>query len=171
MPWEKPGRLTVDIEDSKCNPWTIGTSKKTKVDNLPWSPQVTTPMPLEALYSLMEEQQRDLVSPERNILNGVNFDPGTLVVVAKNYFQSNKNGMDQSKDSDDVHGFCTLVLSYAKTATRKLKRDQSPKLFLTFMPRTEFNTIYNMVKSKFKGDLFDLFNNLACYTTKGGKTE
>ena len=168
MPWEKPGRLTVDIEDSKCNPWTIGTSKSTKVDNLPWSPQVTTPMPLEALYSLMKEQQKDPDPPERNVLDGFNFNKGILVVVTKDYFQSNKNGMDKDKVSDDVLGFCSLVLSYAKTATKKLRRDQSPKLYQTFMPRTEFNTIYKMVKSKFKGDLFDLFNNLACYTTKDG---
>ena len=125
-------------------------------------------MPLEALYSLMKEQQKDPEPPKRNILNGFNFKHGILVVVTKDYFQSNKNGMDMDKVTDDVLGFCSLVLSYAKTATRKLLRDESPKAFQTFMPRTEFNTIYKMVKSSFKGDLFDLFNNLACYTTKRG---
>ena len=116
----------------------------------------------------MKEQQKDPVQSERNILDVTNFNNGVVVVVTKDYFQSNKNGMDKDKVSDDMLGFCSLVLSFAKTATITLLPDQSPKLYQTFMPRTEFNTIYKMVKSKFKGDLFDLFNNLACYTTKNG---
>lgn len=75
------------------------------------------------------------------------------------------NGMEKEEVSDDVLGFCSLVLSYAKAASKPLQGDPSPKQRLTFMPRTEFNTMYNQVKSKFKGDLFTLFDTLACYNT------
>ena len=140
-----------------------------------WDTQVTAPMPLEALYSLMKEQ---LVEPlNQNILvGGETYAAGNpsgenLVVVTQAYFQSNTNGIDASKVSDDVLGFCSLVLSYAKGAKYTLARDQSPKLMLTFMPRTEFNTIFQQVKSKIPGDLFTLFNSLACYKTEGGVIE
>ena len=114
----------------------------------------------------MKEQRakpNDL-EPGRNILNGIGRRGDYLVLVTQEYFQSNTNGIDGSKVTDDVLGFCSLVLSYAKAASETLKPDQSPKLFLTFMPRTEFNTIYKQVKTKIPGDLFNLFNSLACYT-------
>ena len=121
-------------------------------------------MPLEALYSLMKENLADPTS-DRNILDGASFRGQNLVVVTQEYFQTNTNGIDGSKVTDDVLGFCSLVLSYAKAASQTLQRDQSPKLFITFMPRTEFNTIYQQVESKIPGDLFTLFNSLACYKT------
>ena len=128
-------------------------------------------MPLEALYSLMKENLEDPdPTSNRNVLDGTNFRGQNLVVVTQEYFQSNTNGIDGSKVTDDVLGFCSLVLSYAKAASQTLQPDQSPKLFLTFMPRTEFNTIYQQVESKIKGDLFTLFNSLACYkTNKNGE--
>lgn len=36
------------------------------------------------------------------------------------------------------------------------------------MPRTDFNTIYKQVQPKLQGDLFTLFDSLACYRTEGG---
>lgn len=115
----------------------------------------------------MKEQ---LANPEsdRNILDGICSRGDFLIVVTQDYFQSNTNGIDKSKVTDDVLGFCSLVLSYAKAASNALQPDMSPKLFLSFMPRTEFNTIYQQVKSKIQGDLFTLFDSLACYTTKSG---
>ena len=99
-------------------------------------------MPLEALYSLMKEHQADPDPDERNPLDGYNDNPEhKLVVVKQEYFQSNKNGIDQSKVTDDVLGFCSLVLSYAKAA-KELETNESPKLRTVFMPRTEFKTIY-----------------------------
>ena len=122
-------------------------------------------MPLEALYSLMKEQLADLLD-NRNLLDGDNTRGNFLIVVTQLYFQSNTNGIVATKVSDDVLGFCSLVLSYAKIAAslQFQQADASPKLFLTFVPRTEFNTIYQQVKLKNLGDLFALFNSFACYT-------
>ena len=155
----------VDVANNKCNPWKInGLRQEKDVAAVSWAPQITAPMPLEALYSLMKENLAD-PSSNRNILDGFNVRGKYLVVVTQEYFQSNTNGIDGSKITDDVLGFCSLVLSYAKAASETLQPDQSPKLFLTFMPRTEFNTIYQQVESKIHGDLFTLFNSLACYKT------
>ena len=121
-------------------------------------------MPLEALYSLMVENQAD--PDDKNILDGTNFSfEEGLVVVTQAYFQSNANGIDPCQVTDDVLGFCSLVLSYAKGASIRLGQDASPKLIHPFMPRTEFNTLYEQVKTKLPGDLFTLFNSLACYKT------
>ena len=123
-------------------------------------------MPLEALYSLMIENQ---VNVDKNILDGSNFNPAAiLVVVTQAYFQSNPNNIEESQMTDDVLAFCSLVLSYAKAASNTLRGNQSPKLFTVFMPRTEFITLFGIVKSKLTGDLFKLFDNLACYKTDDG---
>ncbi|KAL8830823.1 MAG: hypothetical protein Q9191_001221 [Dirinaria sp. TL-2023a] len=169
QPWAGDGPNTVDVSNNKCNPWKIdGPSRKSKPQDLPWAPRITTSMPLEALYSLMKEQLAE--SDQRNILVGYPDRLNQLVIVTQLYFQSNTNGIDGSKVTDDVLGFCSLILSYAKAATNKLEPDQSPKLSLSFMPRTEFNTIYDQVKSKLPGDLFALSNSLACYkTSKSGR--
>lgn len=122
-------------------------------------------MPLEALYSLMEEQwNNNEMNPLTGIESGQGNIDGNLVFVKQDYFQSNTNGIDMSSVGNDVLGFCSLVLSYAKGASTNLGPGQSPKLLFTFMPRTEFNTIYQQVQSKIPGDLFNLFNCLACYT-------
>ncbi|KAL9104901.1 MAG: hypothetical protein Q9163_000218 [Psora crenata] len=86
-----------------------------------------------------------------------------IALVTKEYFQSKPNGIDGDKVSDDVLGFLTLVLSYAKAAKEVLRPDQSPKLFTSFMPRTGSNNIFQQVKSKICGDLFKLLKVLACY--------
>lgn len=131
-------------------------------------------MPLEALYSLMKENQASKEDPNvvKNILDGTNFNTAAIfVVVSQDYFQSNPNGLDQSQMTDDVLAFCSLVLTYAKNAKNPLRTNQSPKLFSPFMPRTEFITLFGIVKAKLKGDLFELFNNLACYKRDNGKTQ
>ena len=121
-------------------------------------------MPLEALYSLMKENFENPVI--KNILDGTSFaHSDMLVLVNKGYFKSKPNNIDESTITDDVLAFCTLILSYAKAATKELKPDQSPKLFISFMPRTEFNTLFKIVKPKLTGDLFSLFNTLVCYKT------
>lgn len=135
-----------------------------------FSPQITAPMPLEALYSLMRENIDD-PTRGRNILDGLNprYDD-KLILVKKEFFQSNPSGIDMDQVTDDVLAFCTLVMSYGKGALEELNTGSSPKLFTVFMPRTNFNTLFAQVSSKLpaKGnDLWNLFNNLACYRNEG----
>ena len=131
-------------------------------------------MPLEALYTLMKEQVKNPDYGARNTLNGICTEGDCINLVTELYFQSKPNGIDGTQLTDDVFGFLTMVLSYAKVAITKqksFKPDQSPKQFLTFMPRTEFNTIYGQVKSEIPGDLFTLLDTLACYTTEANNDD
>lgn len=121
-------------------------------------------MPLEALYKLMTENETD--SQDKNILDDINFrSDKSLVVVQQTYFLFNPNDLDEFKMSNDVLAFCSLVLSYVKAATNTLRENQSSKFFVKFMSRIEFNILFEIVKSKLTGDLFKLFDNLACYKT------
>lgn len=134
-----------------------------------WHPQITTGMPLEALYSLMKENKESPNPPDRNVLDGIDrMDAEYLNLVTKAHFQSNPGGIGPDKATDDVLAFCTLVLSYAKMA-REMPGG-SPKLFTAFMPRTHFNKLLSHVSSKLpaKGnDLWAMFNVLACYQSGG----
>jgi hypothetical protein len=167
-PWTEnpPNQITI-LNYPQCNPWTItGLTPNTDIGNIDWVPQVTAPMPLEALYFLMQENINNPTTG-RNILNGqTSFTTGqNIQLVTQEYFQSTSLKIDASTVTDDMLGFCTLVLSYAKAANLVQAPDVSPKHWLTFMPRTEFNTIYAQVSSKFTIPLFDVFNTLACYKT------
>ena len=155
---------SVNIANGNCR---IATPPRSDPNTLDWAPQITAPMLLEALYSLMIENQAD--PDDKNILDGSNFNKDAiLVVITQAYFQSNPNNIDNSKMTDDVLAFCSLVLSYAKAARNTLRGNQSPKLFTVFMPRSEFITLFGIVQSKHMGDLFKLFDNLACYKTVNG---
>ena len=164
-PWKADPPIDVDVADSKCNPWTIGKpDKSVDAADVEWGPQVTVPMPLEALYDIMKIHQNvEFGGDEKSVLEGGTTTTDFSNIVTKDYFEASPNGIDGSKVTDDVLGFCTLVLAYGKGARKSLSRDQSPKLRSPFMPRTEFNTIYDQVKSKIPGDLYRLFATLACY--------
>lgn len=123
---------------------------------------------------MKENVQLGDAEDSRNVLNGNTGSRGqNNQLVTKDYFQDLGLRVDLTKINDAVLGFCTLVLSYAKAANKPLNPDDpnilemSPKSWLPFMPRTEFNTIYSAVKSFFPTDdeLYDIFNTLACYKT------
>lgn len=160
----------VDIADNKCNPWRIMTPKTTPPGEMGFQAQITTGMPLEALYSLMKENHEDDPEP-RNVLNGLDRWYGEyLSLVTKAHFRTSPGGMGPEKATDDVLAFCTLVLSYAKVARENA--GSSPKVFTAFMPRTHFNKLLSHVSAKLptKGDdLWALFNVLACYESGGDR--
>jgi hypothetical protein len=144
---------------------------KAKVpEEVEFSPQITTGMPLEALYNLMKENLEEDPKP-RNILNGIDRDDGEyLNLVTKAHFQSNPGKIGPEKATDDVLAFCTLVLSYAKVAREHT--GSNIKARTAFMPRTHFNKLLSHVSAKLpkKGDdLWALFNVLACYQSGGKK--
>ncbi|KAE8374247.1 hypothetical protein BDV26DRAFT_284449 [Aspergillus bertholletiae] len=167
FPWKTP-QASVEIEKNKCNPWTISSpTTKDEPKKLLWPPQVTAPMPLEALYSIMKVHSSD----GNHILNGYLSRTDYSIFVTKAYFTPVKN-LDKAALSDDVLAFCSLVLSYAKSAATPLMRDESPKLRTPFMPRNDFATLYNQVKPKLNIPLFPLFEQLACYKKrKDGKLD
>ncbi|KAF2201339.1 hypothetical protein GQ43DRAFT_480789 [Delitschia confertaspora ATCC 74209] len=154
----------VTVKDNKCNPWKI--QEAGAVDTLKWQPQVTVPLPLEAINDLFGQALKGATHP---LLGKTNPGRG-LTHVTKDFFQSKPNGMAADGVKDDLLGFLSLVMSYAKNA-RHFEDASSPKELTSIMPRTEFVTMYNMVKGQVKGDLYDLIEVLACYKNSGDKVE
>lgn len=122
-----------------------------------WDVQVTTAMPLEGIYYLMGKMNGKDFTEMLDASNGKE-----ISVVMRDWFQSNQNGISKDAISDDVLGFCSLVLTYAKAA--KALGQVNIKQSHGIMPRTDWRTLYAQVKTKLPGDLFELFDSLACYT-------
>ncbi|CAJ2502618.1 Uu.00g100120.m01.CDS01 [Anthostomella pinea] len=66
----------------------------------------------------------------------------------------------------DVLGFFSIVLTYAKSA-QELKGAvldaHGAKALVSFTPRVYWTTVYEDVKDKIPGSLWDIINVLACY--------
>lgn len=149
----------MSVEDSTCNPWTVVLPKKRGgADRMTWAPQVTAPLPLEAISDLFS---KSLSGPSSALLPTQN--PGVnMVYVTKDFFQSKPNGISSDNVKADVLGFFSLVVSYAKAA-RVFDEDESPKGLISIMPRTDFTNIFNQVKPAIPGTLYDIIKILACY--------
>ena len=92
-----------------------------------------------------------------------------MVTVTKEFFQSSPSGMSSDDVEDDLLGFFSLVMTYTKAADQV---DESGiKALMSIMPRTDFTTMFKLVKSKVKGDLYDIVKILACYKGSGSSVE
>lgn len=162
---------SLNVGTNKCNPWKItkpsigGTSSK-----ISWAPQVTAPLPLEAISELFrrikDNEASDLLE---KLTNGKRpARSNQMVAVTDDFFQSRPNDIGPGDVKDDVLGFFSLVMSYAKNAKFE-DEDTSMKELTTIMPRTEFITMFSMVKNRVPGPLLDLVAILACYERKDGK--
>ena len=154
----------VTIKDSNCNPWEIiGPASDVKPETILWAPQITAPMPLEAISDLFGKA---VASPfvASELLPAAR--PGFgMVSVSRDFFQSTPNGISKNSVDPEVLGFFSLVLSYAKGARTELE-DDSPKGIMSIMPRTEFITVFSQVKDKVAlkpSSLYQLVKILACY--------
>ncbi|KAI4258082.1 MAG: hypothetical protein L6R42_005303 [Xanthoria sp. 1 TBL-2021] len=112
--------------------------------------QMTVAMPLEAVYHLLAD--------------------------VKGNVPSRKACLDQISPSDDLLGFLSLVVSYAK-ATRRMQAKDGPKHSLCIMPRTNFVAMYKLIKDKLepqyeKGsiDLYTIVKDLARMKGDGSNT-
>ncbi len=172
-PWNgRQGGKTVhlNVANNKCNPWYIASPNSGQsADLVPWEPQVTAPMPLEAVYDLMLLQRAalDKNTASSNPITGspVRFSDD-FILITKQYFDNKPNGISKDAVTNDLLAFLSLVLTYAKNAKYKMNGDQSPKFFASFMPRSDFTVLYDQVEKKLEGDLWDLVNTLACYKRK-----
>lgn len=162
--------MKIEVEDTPCDFYIDGPHPNDDVSKVFWQPQITAPLPLEALYVLMKVRATYSQVPEGNeyfdiIGDGPKSLLGTQVLVSKNYFKKKPNGIDGALLTDDTLAFLSLVLTYAKAIAKKpLGRDESVKLRSVFMPRTDFHTLYTKVKSQLPGDLWNIINTISCYT-------
>ena len=149
----------LDVEDSTCNPWTVTSPRKSGgAANSLWAVQVTAPLPLEAIQDLFSKAVKDEPSA---LIPAIQPSRG-MVYVTKDFFQANPNGITSDSVKDDVLGFFSLVISYAKGA-REEATDESPKNIISIMPRTDWTNLFKQVKSAVPGSLYEIVKILACY--------
>lgn len=157
----------ITVETDKLGDWMITSPEAPdEASKLGWQPQVTVPMPLAAINDIMLKYVRNeqsVLLPKIRRLK--------ITAVTKDFFQSKPFNMDGSAVSQDVMGFLSLVLSYAKNA-RLMDEDTSIKDLTSVMPRTDFTTIYGLIKSELPThaegwSLYTLVNILSCYENTG----
>jgi hypothetical protein len=163
-----------DIDGNNCNPWAVSRPNTGNgAGNLIWAAQITAPLPFEAINDLFAAALNPPVtSPLLPSVRPAN----NIVSVTQKFFQSSPNGISQDSVKADVLGFFSLVISYAKFATSTNPpnyQERSPKFTISIMPRTEFVTLYNQVKSTLPGTgtLYNLVKILACYKNDGNDVE
>ena len=157
----------VDIEGSSCNPWTITEPEDDgAAGGLKWGMQVTAPLPLEAITDLFSKA---VTGGSSALLPGIRTERG-MVSVTKDFFQASPNGISSDSVTDDVLGFFSLVISYAKGAKEE-DEDISPKEIISIMPRTDWTNLFNQVKSAIPDSLYDVVKIVACYKRSGDGVE
>ena len=137
-----------------------------------WSTKVTVPLPFEAINDLfvaaLSQFDDSFFRPSFRALENV-------VSVTEDFFQSSPNGIPSDTVEADVLGFFSLVISYAKGATKIVNSPWyvpwSPRgpISVMLMPKTEFVTLYAQVKGALPGSdsLYNLVKVLACYENDG----
>ena len=148
------------IDKCSIDDWKISKpSDPGSVDKIGWQPQVTVPMPLEAIQELISTVVGDQ-TPTSPLLTA-----NGHVLVKKEFF-----GKYEIKDenlTDDVLGFFSLVMSYVK-ADWDFGTSGSPKQLTNIMPRTDFTTIYTQLRGKIQGGiLYEVCKELACFKDDG----
>ncbi|KAI9672308.1 MAG: hypothetical protein M1831_002124 [Alyxoria varia] len=157
-PWTNMADNEYNIEDNKCNPWKV--TKPTKngaAASIVFFPQITAPLPLEGVSDLFAK----IVKNEGSALLKPRLEPPrNFVHVTKDFFQSRPQGIDPNNVEEDVLGFFSLILAYCRNT---FTGNRTPKNIVSIMSRTEFSTIYKLVKAKIPGDLYEIVKVVACY--------
>ncbi|GLA75088.1 hypothetical protein AtubIFM55763_006350 [Aspergillus tubingensis] len=140
--WNPKTGQEVEIASNKKNPWSI-----------------TSPMPLGAINDLIKQAKLNKPSP---LMTYVNSKIQNKVWVNDFFFEEKPGGL--TKDvGEDVRGFLSLLLSYAKAGSQ-VRNSESAKELTSIMPRTSFSKMYKLIESKLeKKDLWTIVNKLACY--------
>ncbi|BCR98442.1 uncharacterized protein AKAW2_40125S [Aspergillus luchuensis] len=155
--WNPKTGQEVEIASNKKNPWSVKAG--TNPVNSAWSRQITSPMPLGAINDLIKQAKLNKPSP---LMTYANSKIQNKVWVNDFFFEEKPGGL--TKDvGEDVRGFLSLLLSYAKAGSQ-VRNSESAKELTSIMPRTSFSKMYKLIESKLeKKDLWNIVNKLACY--------
>lgn len=133
------------MSESEYGSWAVSAPTIFTPDAVIFGLQLTAPMPLSAIQDLFRMLA---VGDQSNP-----FYPGSArpaFVVEKDDL-AKLDVMDEDDIDDNVLGFFSLILSYAKAAFSKGAgmKDNGPKQLINFMPRTDFGTMFNLyIKGK-----------------------
>ncbi|PYH28283.1 uncharacterized protein BO87DRAFT_431657 [Aspergillus neoniger CBS 115656] len=155
--WNPKTGQEVEIASNKKNPWSVKAG--TNPVNSAWSRQITSPMPLGAINELIKQAKLNKPSP---LMTYANSKIQNKVWVNDFFFEEKPGGL--TKDvGEDVRGFLSLLLSYAKAGSQ-VRNSESAKELTSIMPRTSFSKMYKLIESKLeKKDLWTIVNKIACY--------
>ena len=127
-------------------------------------------MPLEGINELFSIAVSDPPKPSKLVpladtrrKHNVKF----MIHVTKEFFQASPNGITPDTVTEDVLGFFSILISYIKGA-RRFYDDQSPKMLISIMPRTGFAALYEQVRDRIPGRLYDVVKMVSCYRNEGG---
>jgi hypothetical protein len=97
----------VNMDQSKCNPWKINQPEKGGgAADIRWAPQVTAPLPLEAISDLFSYIVTKSSSNDRAAILLPSQNPSSqMVYVTKDFFQSKPNGISSDSVKAGVLGF------------------------------------------------------------------
>ena len=132
--------------------------------------QITTSMPLDAVYKLMKDAKAGKSSEV--YASGLSKKNSNIHIVQKQDFADAKlTDIKENDITDDFLGFFTLLVSYAKS-TKDMKPSEGPKHSLSVMPRTDFAAMYAMFKAKiepqYQGGCWDLYSIVKALAKKQG---
>jgi hypothetical protein len=132
--------------------------------------QITAPMPLEGIGALFEKAV-EASSPPSSLLAQNRFLSKGMVYVTSGFFQTSPGKV--TNPGPDVMAFFSLILSYVKNdLAGNVDIDIGLKNTMSIMPRTDFVTMYNQIKSSLPsepGSLYSILKVLVCYKyNKGG---
>lgn len=123
------GKNQVNIEGSPCNPWDITHPKNTgKACDIKFGPQITAPIPLEAVYEYYEfcvtstfAQDRKELLPQTSF-GRTGRGAQKKYWVTEEFFQANPDGFRTS--DREVLGFFNLIVNHLKG---EVEEGSSPK--------------------------------------------
>ncbi|KAF2650990.1 hypothetical protein K491DRAFT_730354 [Lophiostoma macrostomum CBS 122681] len=165
----------VEGSDPRCDPWVIVddiTRKGASAVDVRWSPQVTAPMPFEAILELVRyawnNQPSALLPPGLRATS-----QGFQVYITKDFFQASSGGFSADDVKDDALGFFSILMTWVKlpnNAENDWEHDPatSYKMYIGIMPRTDFTSMYSLFKESntMQGSLYDMVKKLACYNNE-----
>ena len=173
------GQPVAILQGSTYGPWRIWTPNSPNprsTTQFIWYPHVTAPLPLQSIQGLIVKAVALEENPLLPHAATETFTQSVLgrnfIAVKRSFFQSPATGINPNYVTDDMLGFFSMVLSYAKHADDAYI-DESPKNLLSIMPRTDFTTLFNTIRrfvpgtnypsSWRPGSLYSLIKILACY--------
>lgn len=109
-----------------------------------WSPQLTVPMPLEAIHEIFSNLA--VSRTQGNPIVVKTQQDRNIVYVAKDFFQLKPSGVAPEDVKDDVLSFLSLVVSYTKGAVA-LIRTKVEDIDLRHTP-TDFTSTLSQVKAQ-----------------------
>jgi hypothetical protein len=126
-------------------PWTVAQPNRFIEQAIYFGQQVTAPVSLGAVHKLIAMAKQD--PPARNPL--LSTIPGKTksfhTVLREDFAAVGLKHLAPIDMSDDLLGFLSLVVSYAKATVGVTNPAAGPKQSLSIMPRTDFATMYNAV--------------------------